>query len=179
MTVTTKARIEENTKIRIAQQNNIWYIIRNVHEYPNRNDFEALPLFYDGITISDNGEILTGKKVLNLDVIKQFKKDVNKLCDKITKGNIPLPNGGDCWICKFDIETKKATSDHLISHVKEGYMHGSLIWLCLELSGHNPSIHFQMRFTDTMRRCVRRVIQDTCIPVLLKYPNLYTKEDQL
>jgi hypothetical protein len=177
MTVTTKARIEENTKIRIAQRNNIWYIIRNIHEYPNRSDFEALPLFYDGITISDDGKILSGLKVVPDAIIKQFKKDLKKLCDKITKDNVPLPDSGDCFICRFDLASKKATSDHLISHVKECYMHGSLIWLCLELSGFNPGLHFQMRFIDTMKRSVRNVITSTCIPVLLKNPEIYAKEE--
>jgi len=178
-TKTTKTRIEENTKIRIAQRNNIWYIIRNIHQYPENKDFGSLPLFYDGITISDKGSIISGLKITPDNTVKQFRKDLKKLVDKVTKDNIPLPDSGDCWICKFDLSAKKATSDHLISHVKEGYMHGSLIWLCLDLSGFKPGVHIQLKLVDNIKRCIRKVILETCLPVILENPGIYnTDEDQ-
>lgn len=173
MTKTTKSRIEENTKIRIVQKNNIWYIVRNIHHYPDRNEFDSLPMFYDGIHISDNGTLLSEKRVLPENTIKRFKKDVKKLCSLITEDNIPLPSAGDCYICRFDLSSKKATSDHLIHHVKEQYLHGSLIWLCLELSGYNPEVHIRLKFLGNIRRCLRKVILNTCIPALLENPELY------
>jgi len=174
MTKTTKTRIEENTKIRIVQRNNIWYIVRrNIHQYPENKDLDTLPLFYDGIIISDTGDILSGKKILPDKTIKQFKKDVDKLCKMVTKDHIPLPDAGDCIICRVDIASKKASYDHLLSHVKEGYMHGSLIWLCLELSGFKPGVHIQLKMVDNIRRCIKRVIYDACIPVLLNTPEIY------
>ena len=172
MTKTTKERIEENTRIRIAQKNFIWYIVRNIHDgWPIHSG--SLPLFYDGIHISESGKILSGIKKNPENVIREFKRDLKRLTDKITKENIPLPNAGDCWICGMDRAQHKATSDHLISHVKEGYLHGSLIVLCLELSGYNPGVHIQLKFVDSIRRCVRKVISDTCIPVLLNNPECY------
>lgn len=175
MTPTTKKRIEEFTRLRIRQENSIWYVIRNIHAgYPMTND--GLPLFYDGIHISDTGEILSGIRLNPEKTIKRFKKDLVKLANKITKENIQdyfKDTGGDCLICKFDLSAGKVTSDHLISHVQEGYMHGSLIWLCLKTAGHNPGVNVQPRFIDNIRRCVRKVISDTCIPVLLNNPECY------
>ena len=179
-TKTTKSRIEEYTKIRIIQRNSIWYICRNIHQYPDALAFDSMPMYYDGIHISDDGKILSGIKVLPENTIKQFKKDLKKLTEKVTKENIAgyfKDTAGDCLICKFDQQIKKATSDHLISHVKEGYMHGSLIWLCLELSGFNPGAHIRMRFIDNIRRSIRKVISDTCIPVLLVNPELYNDNE--
>lgn len=173
MTKTTKERIEEHTKIRIAQRNSIWYVIRNIHQYPSLKEFGTLPIFYDGITVSDDGKILSGIKLNPESVIKEFKKDLKKLTDKITKENIPLPDGGDCWICKFDLQSKKATCDHLMHHVTEGYLHGSLIWLCLELSGFKPGVHIQLKLVDNIRRSVRKVVSDACIPVLMNNPEIY------
>jgi hypothetical protein len=175
MTNTTKRRIEDNTKIRIIQRNSIWYICRNIHEYPSLKDFGSMPLFYDGIHISDDGKILSGIKVSSESVIKQFKKDLKKLTDKITKEHIPYPDAGDCLICRFDMAKQKATPDHLIAHVKEGYLHGSLIALCLNLCGFKPAVHMRLKFDDNIRRCVRKVISDACIPVILQNPEIYTE----
>lgn len=173
-TKTTKTRIEENTDLSVCQEKGIWYIWTN-RSKPGARDHS---MFYDGITIDKNGKITSGIKVSPDKVINQFRKDTGKLVKMITKDNIPLPDSGDCLVCRFDLASHKATPDHLISHVREQYLHGSLIWLCLDLSGFNPRTHIQMKFDDNIRRCVRNVILNTCIPVLMENPELYNGIDK-
>lgn len=176
MTKTTKERIEEFTRIRIMQKDSIWYIIRNIHNgYPLTN--EGLPLFYDGIHISDDGKILSGVRVNPEKTVRQFKKDLTNLANMITKESLPgyfADMAGDCLICKFDLSSGKLTTDHLINHVKEKYMHGSLIALCLKNSGYGPGV-LSVRHVDLIRRAVRRVISDTCIPVIANNPSEYNE----
>lgn len=165
----TKARIEENTNLSITQKNGIWHIWTNRNIPGNRQN----SLFYDGITISADGKILSGVRVSSDKCITEFKRDLKKLVNKITPDNIPLPSSGDCLVCRFDLASRKATAEHLLRHVKEGYMHGSLIVLCLTLSGHNPAIIYSMRLIDVMKRDVRRVINETCLPIISNNPEIY------
>jgi len=52
-----------------------------------------------------------------------------------------MPNNGDCWHCLFRDKQGKtmgelSSSDHLLQHLKEGYIHGSLIINALKSVGY-------------------------------------------
>ena len=177
LTKTTKRRIEENTDIMINQINSIWYVLTN-RSIPGKRDKS---MFYDGITINRKGKITSGIRVPPVKEITRFKKDVGKLVNLITVENLPVPDDGDCLICRFDFVRKKATADHLLSHVQEQYIHGSLIVLALELNGFKPGYFYQFKAIKNIRRAVRKLIIETCIPAIMENPGIYSginKEDQ-
>lgn len=63
------------------------------------------------------------------------------LIDRCEK--LPVPEGGDCWSCLFQTKRWKAyaqvsdDSEHLRHHVKEGYLHGSLLENALRWAGYD------------------------------------------
>ena len=71
-------------------------------------------------------------------LIKKIGAYCRALRKHIEKNGVPMPNNGDCWFCMMqDVETGKSLGessgdkDHLISHLDEKYIHGSLIWRAL------------------------------------------------
>jgi hypothetical protein len=56
----------------------------------------------------------------------------------------------------------EATGDktHLVSHLEEGYMMGSLIFSALKWAGYRePALIWHMRLTDSIVRAVRRYLR--------------------
>ena len=88
----------------------------------------------DGIKISKRGNIIgkKGKKNKNAKIIKLIKAYLKKLK---SLGTLPKPNGGDCWICLMADSNKD--NDHLMSHLKEKYIHGTLIYNAMKAAGYN------------------------------------------
>jgi hypothetical protein len=128
-------------------------------------------LFYDGIVIDENGEIVS-KKILPEKVEKKndkMKAKITKFCKLITKDNLPYPNNGDCWLCSFhDAEGKSwgdqrsNDNDHLIQHLKENYLHGSLLVNAMREAGYRDDqigFHYHLKFDDTFRRATRKYLQ--------------------
>lgn len=95
---------------------------------------------------------------------------------------LPEPNGGDCWFClMFDrVEPREAPrymygvgdrtgpagrgdSSHLLEHVREGYMHGSLILNALRWCGYGETgiayYWHEDRCRDVVSRAVRRYLR--------------------
>jgi len=152
-TVTTKDRMNKFGFYRanIYQEESIWYLTSN----------GETSVFYDGITIANSGKILKPK---NTDKKAQKTlKLIKRYCDKLKSlDKLPYPNNGDCWMClMFDQNNKtgeKSTSkDHLESHLKEKYIHGSLIFNSLKWAGYNdPALIFQMDIRDSIVNSVRR-----------------------
>lgn len=154
-TPTTKDRINEFSPTRICQKNSLWYI--------------SGYLFYDGIQLNYKGEIIN-KKIIPADVEnknKELKKKINKFCALITKNNLPIPDSGDCWYCSMKAADGISWGDnikdydHLLNHVEEGYVHGSLLVNAMEEAGyrhHQISFHYSMKLEDTFRRSVRKYL---------------------
>lgn len=93
--------------------------------------------FKDGLTISKNGRI-TGAGKVNEKHDKATKaqaKAYAQLCADALP--LDLPNGGDCWFCHFQMT---GSSDHLDSHMSEGYVVPSLIFKVLETKGSKASL---------------------------------------
>lgn len=135
-TVTTKNRINKFSDVYITQRKGVWYI--------NNTD----NLFYDGIETKD-GQVVS--KIVTEDK-KQDKlmKQINAYCEKVKKlKEVPMPSAGDCWYCHLrNAETKEPwgdrNPDHLLEHLKEKYVHGSLIYNALESAGYNAGFIMQI-----------------------------------
>jgi hypothetical protein len=163
-TSTTKARMEDITKIRIRQDRGIWYA------------GNSSIIFYDGIRFKD-GECVSEVREVDMKEINRVKKLIAKYVALITDDNIPFPDGGDCWYCMM--QTDKGISlgdavpscDHLWSHMEEGYMVGSLIINAMRESGYTDqqiSMHLHMKIVDTLRRSVRNYMNKRLLPDLAR-----------
>ena len=162
-TPTTKERINDNCPARISQNKSIWYL-RDGN------------LFYDNCIINSEGKLIS--KPLNNSAIenkvKKLKKQISDYCNLITKDNLPYPNGGDCFLCSFHEEkTGKSWGDfcnndneHLLNHLKEKYLHGSILVNSMRESNYSDmqiGLHYQMKFADTFKRSVRKYLQKRLI----------------
>jgi hypothetical protein len=138
-TVTTKSRFSEYGYIEISQKNGIWYM----------PDGSA---YYDGIQVTvspiNNPKtyrrdivIVSEVKQSNDAVVKAMKKRIVKYAALITKDNLPAPQSGDCWFCLMKTQTGQTLgdstkdTDHLLSHLDEGYVVGSLIFNAMKEDG--------------------------------------------
>jgi len=158
-TVATKDRMNQFSSIRVRQDKGVWYANGKA--------------FYDGMVFNDAGELISPPIDVDFDFIKQMKKKINKFCSLITKENLPVPSNGDCWFCLMrteDGETMGDSSknhDHLVDHMEEGYLHGSLLVNAMRERGYKDEqigFHYQLRVVDTFKRAVRRYLQKRLIP---------------
>ena len=139
----------------ILQAKGLWYLSFPTDKIPYEH------AYFDGIKVK-NGKVVNPKKSPNKKeefLLKQIQKYCKRLKDL---PKLPEPNGGDCWYCSFQGEDHKtmgdiAGNDHLKSHLKEMYIHGSLIWNALRSAGHqDPEVIFQMDVRDSIVRAVRK-----------------------
>jgi hypothetical protein len=132
-TVTTKSRMNEYgpSGVRIDQEKGMWYIFDGNISHP----------FFDGIIWTPEGIRHDRHMVEELSRVKHYTKLINEYVDEIKKlKELPLPSPGDCWICM----TGGSNTDHLINHLEEKYIHGTLIYNALKDRGYQyPEIFFQ------------------------------------
>jgi hypothetical protein len=153
-TPTTKERINRFSPTRISQNKGLWYL-RDGN------------LFYDNCIINSAGNLIS-KPVNNTkfeNQAKKLKKQINDYCNLITKDNIPVPSSGDCWLCMFMDPAGKDNS-HLLSHIKEKYLHGSIIVNAMKETGYSDigiSLHFHSKNINTLKRSVRKYLQKRLI----------------
>lgn len=105
--------------------------------------------FFDGIKVNRNGQVSDPPKstIREAARIEAWMKKVNTWAKKIRKDGPPTPSGGDCWYCMFitnrvdgpvpTIEELKKDPDHLIQHLKENYLHGTMLVLAMKVGGYN------------------------------------------
>jgi hypothetical protein len=146
-TVTTKERLNSFFPCRIFSDRGIWYISHGVP-------------FFEGIEIdSRSGKIIhletAAKKAIAFGTKQRsLAKQIEGFVKKIhVLPELPQPNGGDCWLCSmFDASKlapvkceygvgnstgqKVSDPDHLLEHIKEGYLHGSLIVNAMRWAGY-------------------------------------------
>lgn len=171
-TATTKERI--NTYVRqflsdpnvtrwnfLSQNKGVWYIGESE--------------FYDGITLSKAGKIVSKIKKPNLEKVAKVKKQISKFVSLITKENLPLPSGGDCWLCSLRTESgetmgemggKESEAEHLRGHIKEGYLHGSLLVNAMREAGFEDrqiGVHYQLKLVDRFKSNLRKYLQKRLI----------------
>lgn len=140
-TPTTKSHINAIAPVRIWTDRGEWYIN------------EKQP-FFDGVRVSNAGVVLNGHMAIDAELSPQEVRRRQKLILKMTRQlqtlkQLPEPGPGDCWICTLQREnTGKARfnshehqsgpgqPDCLLSHIEEGYLHGTLIYKALEWAGY-------------------------------------------
>jgi hypothetical protein len=124
-TRTTKERINDflhSKNIgRIYQHKGVWYINNS--------------LFYDEMVLNTNGKIVSGVKTINTKKIDSLKKKISKFVNQLSETNLPLPNGGDCWVC--NILPDNGDNGHLLAHIRENYLHGSLVVSAMRFAGYS------------------------------------------
>jgi hypothetical protein len=159
-TRTTKERMEQFSPVkRINQINGVWFIGKNV--------------FYDGCEVNVVGEFVSAPAKFNMDKVNALKKKITKYVNLITKDNLPQPDSGDCWYCSMRVidggkPLGDATNshDHLHEHLKESYLHGSIIINAMRELGYSDQsigIHYYLKAVGNIRRAVRRYLQKRLI----------------
>ena len=154
-TVTTKDRMNSQLKgYRIISEKGVWYVdhVINWHTWDKANRRVA---FYDGIVIPDcfkHPAKAAASEKRELTLRSKVKAFVAKL-DKMEC--LPDPSPGDCWLCSMRDANGKTMGEHgndaghIREHIKEGYLHGSLIFNALQSAGYrNPAFIFQMEQAD-------------------------------
>lgn len=158
-TSTTKDRLNGYSPFNIYQKNSIWYV-----ETP-KGTFN----FYDGITFDYAGNLVSENKNIDLKAVNKVKRDIKKyvnLLDKVEK--LPEPSGADCWYCHFrSVGSGKPLGDltegntHLQDHIKEGYIHGSILVNAMREYGYRDNqigFHYQADIRDTFKRALRKYL---------------------
>jgi len=148
-TRSTKKRINDyQSEVRIEQENGLWY----VH---SRHGGEATP-FFDGIEILNGIVVSPDKLLLNAhSKFEKYKKLIKEYCDEIKKlNNFPEPHGGDCWLCMFNDDKDEG---HIISHLEEKYIHGTILINALKDNGYTDFAINWLFFKEWNRNKIRVV----------------------
>jgi len=151
-TATTKVKINQIIKHLLAfyaciyQEKGIWY-----YTYKTPKSLQCLTSinisFFNGMKLDFTGKVLNpskGSKVLNKKA--RLIKLIDKYCDKLKSlKTLPLPGTGDCWYCSMFEQAGSKDNAHLLKHLKEKYVHGSLIMAALKARGYNdPGMIFHL-----------------------------------
>lgn len=138
-TYTTKDRINKFSPARVYQERNQWYM------WPG-----PIP-FFDGIVVNMRGEPLDvdqGEVEAALADQKKLDKWIARMIRTLRKlDTLPHPNNGDCWGCFMmtDSGERPMGTNCVLDHLKENYLHGSLIYRAMQWAGYRPegiSIHW-------------------------------------
>lgn len=162
-TCTTKLRFNDFSPLRVNTDKGVWYVYNG--------GAEPIP-YYDGITFNKDLQVVSKGKAPNFDRIKEIKKQIAKYVKLVDSLNpIPMPNQGDCWECCFkDSKGRtwgdmKAGQDHLLNHLKEDYIFGSIIFNALQERGYpNPALLMQMNVKVTIKQALRRYFTKRLLP---------------
>jgi hypothetical protein len=159
-TVTTKERMNSHqSECVIVQDKGLWYVSTSLDPYQDKDS--RIP-FFDGIKIKD-GTVINPKKSAHRKE-QSLLRQIKTYCTAVKKLDaLPMPNGGDCWYCSMYTEDGTSLGDtsrdtsHLIEHLKEKYIHGSLILNALKHVGYvDPGVIFQMDHRDFIVRAINR-----------------------
>ena len=157
-TNTTKDRINQylnhfDVPFYIQQRNHQWFIAQGI--------------FYDGMQFKNGQQISPVQTDNKLERDKMLKR-IKKYVDLITEDNLPIPNSGDCWYCLMTTkDSGKALGDafgdtsHLISHLEEGYVVGSLLVNAMREAGYRQeqiSFHYHLKLVDTFKRVLKKYL---------------------
>lgn len=155
-TPTTKNRMNEygDPNIHIRQRDGSWFVVDN----------EEVSYFYDGMIVKD-GRVLEPRFVEDEETT-WIRKLISNYCKKIRLlPKPPMPNNGDCWECTFfdqDLKVGEPSGSrgHLISHLEEEYIHGSLIYNALKFQGFvDPTFVLSRGPMDLIANAVRNFLK--------------------
>lgn len=178
-TPTTKNRINEELprSWHIYQEKGQWWLMDGYRWGKTGNRF----LFVEGVRLVP--EILTSdtltdgyhveypdgaNPMVHMAEREELIKKINKYCREINKlckaGELPRPEMGDCMVCSMFDQGETRTlapgvnTDHLIAHLDEMYIHGSLIINALKWAGYSdPMCVYGME--GTTARAVKRYLK--------------------
>lgn len=130
-TVTTKERFNRFAPCQVYQEKGSWTVYHGGKETP----------FYDGMNLNRINQTKANTKAR---AENKLKKQIAAFIKLIDPDNVPLPNDGDCWHCSMFAKITKPGQKikdmaHLLEHIKEGYMHGSLILNALKWAGYQDA----------------------------------------
>jgi len=148
-TVTTKKHINAslqgyNISKFIVQKGGVWYLDDHV--------------FYDGMVLDMQGNVLDERDDEELARTKRYEKLIKKYIVKMremhsVEGKFPEPSNGDCWFCMTEA---KDFGDHVLAHLEETYVHGSLIVRALINAGYTD---FQLPVVYHMAHITLRAVR--------------------
>lgn len=102
----------------------------------------------------ENEGLLKAKEAEQKKLLKAILKFSHKVKKVILEKGMIQPGAGDCFYCSMETQEGKTMgdlsgSDHLLSHIKEGYVHGSLIFRAMQAKGYgNLQVVWQMAASD-------------------------------
>ena len=167
-TPTTKTRINDYNPwsfIRVYQDKGLWHVA-------NQENQQGFP-FADGMRVSRDGKVAysegappdtEGEKQLQ----KQILKYAREFGEAVMDGLVPIPSGGDCWICMIE---GGSNTDHLMSHMEESYFVPRLLYNAFQemnvgnlyysdwqqlANGEKPWFNINDRVRDAVKRYMRR-----------------------
>ena len=135
----------------IHQANGLWTV-------SNRQDGLHVP-YFDGLNLSKANDLETQIEAqkAQLEQIKLRKAILEY--SKLYTLESALPDGkateGDCWLCCGIAHNER---EHLLAHIKEGYVMTHLACRALEANGYSPTEYmFQVRM-DAVQRSVAKYL---------------------
>jgi hypothetical protein len=155
-TSTTKERLNRYTKGYAIYSGKGSWIVRDLATG------ETLP-FLDNMVLPDafNSEVFKAKAIADDKAAAQLKKKISKFLKLVDKG-VPEPSNGDCWCClMFEAgDPSKGDSEHLLNHIDESYLHGSLIINALLWAGYDKTkLGYVYTHKDIVKRALRRYLK--------------------
>jgi len=168
MTPTTKERMNRYIPngYSVTSDRGIWYVQNGRGRHALVSGLE-----YPAAFKRDDSKVIKSIR----DMKKRIKNFVALIDDM---DELPTPEGGDCWLCMAHLPQLNddpqlqwnhfertveppGGAEHLLSHIEEGYIHGSLIVLALAYSGYGfQSIRHTLSYgyKDTAKRVLRRFL---------------------
>lgn len=156
-TVTTKDRMNTYLPgdLRVYSDRGSWFLYRHG---------EKLGPYFDGMTITADGEILNGVPQEEWDEFNSRSLQVRAAVKGYIDGfiaalkseeGLPLPGGGDCWYCALRGQDGTPMGDmgdedrHLAEHIEEDYYVPSLLLNAVTAEGYgDPRLVFAMRYIE-------------------------------
>jgi hypothetical protein len=129
-TPTTKERFNRFTPVSIWQHQHVWYLTPG-----------PVP-FFDGIIVDLSGKPLNADEKTIESVTQEehwLRKAINRMISQLKRmPELPEPNNGDCFGCRFTSDNREYVmgSDCVLQHLRETYLHGSLVLRALRWAGY-------------------------------------------
>ena len=162
-TYTTKERINwgfdlGDIPLSLYQEKRIWYlwnrITNNTTMFPSNGICEVT---YRGRIVDPvkEGEENNIKREWEK-TLRRIRSYVKAFGDAAKQGDVPEPNGGDCWFCYMVVLDKgEAWGDsigeveHILNHIKERYFVPSMLINAIRSRGYgNPDFVMQLQLVD-------------------------------
>lgn len=157
-TQTTSERIRRYAKnVRLMSERGIWYVSfrkdEKDYQWPPKEKFTA---FYDGITFSKRGKVLTGKRDIDNKAVNALRKSITLYCKRIKTMQLPV------------VTTGKHLSDaDLLRLVKSGHISEAVIYNAFIHCGYSDEQVYLwtgiMKSNEQAAHVVRRYLSERLV----------------